>query len=124
MSLGVLIVLGYILFFAIFGAAALVYRAGVRNVAWSAATFDGKHRLLSDLSRLRYTWIAISNVPVTLVTLGLMRPWAAVRMARYVNEHTGVRFDGNVGEIFAAIAQEGSAVGAEFMDIEGFDFGF
>ncbi|MEJ6847036.1 YjgN family protein [Sinorhizobium fredii] len=124
MSLGVLIVLGYILFFAIFGAAALVYRAGVRNVAWSAATFDGKHRLLSDLSRLRYTWIAISNVLVTLVTLGLMRPWAAVRMARYVNEHTGVRFDGNVGEIFAAIAQEGSAVGAEFMDIEGFDFGF
>ncbi|AUX75329.1 YjgN family protein [Sinorhizobium fredii] len=124
MSLVTLMVLGYILFFAIFGVAALVYRAGVRNVAWSATTFDGKHRLLSDLSRLRYTWIAISNVVVTLLTLGLMRPWAAVRMARYVNEHTGVRFEGNVGEIFSAIAQEGSAVGAEFMDIEGFDFGF
>jgi len=123
-SIVVLVVLGYFLFFAIFGVAALVYRAGVRNVAWSAATFDGKHRLLSDLSRLRYTWIAISNVVVTLVTLGLMRPWAAVRMARYVNEQTGVRFDGNVGEIFSAIAQEGSAVGSEFMDIEGFDFGF
>ncbi|AFL48975.1 uncharacterized membrane protein YjgN (DUF898 family) [Sinorhizobium fredii] len=124
LSLAVLAVLGYVLILSIFGVAALVYRAGVRNVAWSATTFDGRHRLLSDLSRLRYTWIAISNFVVTLVTIGLMRPWAAVRMARYVNEHTGVRFDGNVGEIFSAIAQEGSAVGAEFMDIEGFDFGF
>jgi uncharacterized membrane protein YjgN (DUF898 family) len=123
-SLGLLIALGYVLILAIFGTAALIYRAGVRNVAWSATTFDGKHRLLSDLSRLRYTWIAVSNFVVTLVTLGLMRPWAAVRMATYVNEHTGIRFDGNVGEIFSAIAQEGSAVGAEFMDIEGFDFGF
>ncbi|WP_034882807.1 uncharacterized membrane protein YjgN (DUF898 family) [Ensifer sp. WSM1721] len=123
-SLTLLIVIGYVLVFAIFGVAALIYRAGVRNVAWSAATLDGKHRLLSDLSRLRYTSIAVSNLLLTLVTLGLMRPWAAVRMVRYVNEHTGVRFEGNVGEIFSAIAQEGSAVGAEFMDIEGFDFGF
>ncbi|WEX88054.1 YjgN family protein [Sinorhizobium garamanticum] len=123
-SLTLLIVLGYVLILSIFGVAGLVYRAGVRNVAWSATTFDGRHRLLSDLSRLRYTWIAVSNFVVTLVTLGLMRPWAAVRMARYVNEHTAVRFDGNVGEILSAIEAEGSAVGAEFMDIEGFDFGF
>lgn len=124
MSSGLLIIFGYVLVLAIFGIAALVYRAGVRNVAWSATTFDGRHRLLSDLSRRRYTWIAVSNVALTLVTLGLMRPWAAVRMARYVYEHTGVRFDGSVGEVFSAITQEGSAVGAEFMDIEGFDFGF
>ncbi len=78
LSLAVLAVLGYVLILSIFGVAALVYRAGVRNVAWSATTFDGRHRLLSDLSRLRYTWIAISNFVVTLVTIGLMRPWAAV----------------------------------------------
>lgn len=120
----VLIALGYVLVLAIFGVAALIYGAGVRNVAWSAATFDGRHRLLSDLSRLRYTGIALSNFVVTIVTLGLMRPWAAVRMARYVNEHTGIRFEGDAGEIFSQIDQEGSAVGAEFMDIEGFDFGF
>ncbi|MBP1886012.1 uncharacterized membrane protein YjgN (DUF898 family) [Ensifer mexicanus] len=123
-SIGALTVLIYVLMFAVFGTASLFYRAGVRNVAWSATIFDGKHRLLSDLSRFRYTWIAVSNFVVTLVTLGLMRPWAAVRMATYVNEHTAVRFEGEVGEIFSAIEQEGSAVGAEFMDIEGFDFGF
>ena len=75
-----LFVIGYIAFFSIFGVATLFYRAGVRNVAWSATTFDGKHQLTSDLSRGRYAWIAITNVIVTLFTLGLMRPWAAVRM--------------------------------------------
>lgn len=117
-------VIGYVLFFATFGVAGLFYRAGVRNIVWSATVFDGQHRLLSDVSRRRYTWIAISNVLVTILTLGLMRPWAAVRMARYTWEHTGVTFAGDVGELFGRIEQQGSAVGSEFMDFEGFDFGF
>jgi len=117
-------IIGYLAVLLSFGIAALFYRAGVRNIAWSATLFDGKHELKSDLSRFRYVWIAVSNVIVTVLTLGLMRPWAAVRLARYVNEHTAVRFDGDVGEILAAVEQEGSAVGAEFMDFEGFDFGF
>jgi uncharacterized membrane protein YjgN (DUF898 family) len=66
----------------------------------------------------------VSNVIVTVLTFGLMRPWAAVRLARYVNEHTAIRFDSDVGEILAAVEQEGTAVGAEFMEFEGFDFGF
>lgn len=123
-SMFVLGVAGYLAVLLSFGIAALFYRAGVRNIAWSATRSDGKHELKSDLSRFRYVWIAISNVVVTVLTLGLMRPWAAVRMARYVNEHTAVRFDGDVGEVLAAAEQEGSAVGAEFMEFEGFDFGF
>ncbi|HTO29740.1 MAG TPA: YjgN family protein [Pararhizobium sp.] len=115
---------GYIAIILSFGIAALFYRAGVRNIAWSSTVFDGKHALKSDLSRFQYVWIAVSNVIVTVATLGLMRPWAAVRMARYVNAHTAIRFDGDVGEVLAAVEQEGSAVGAEFMDFEGFDFGF
>ncbi|WP_440982925.1 YjgN family protein [Shinella sumterensis] len=114
----------YIGFFVLFGVVGLFYRAAVRNIVWSATTFDGRHRLLSDMSRGRYIWIAVSNVIVTILTLGLMRPWAAVRLARYVYEHTGVTFVGDVGELFSAIEAQGSAVGAEFMDFEGFDFGF
>ena len=117
-------VIGYIVLFATFGIASLFYRAGVRNIAWSSTIFDGQHRLMSDVSRTRYTWIAISNVVVTLLTLGLMRPWAAVRMARYTWEHTGITFAGDVGELFSRIEEQGSAVGSEFMDLEGFDFGF
>lgn len=117
-------VIGYIVLFATLGIAGLFYKAGVRNIVWSATTFDGRHRLMSDVSRTRYTWIAISSVIVTILTLGLMRPWAAVRMARYNWEHTGVTFVGDVGELFSKIEEQGSAVGSEFMDFEGFDFGF
>lgn len=110
--------------FIVYGLAGLIYRAGVRNVAWSAAQFDGKHDLLSDLSRVRYAWIAISNLVVTILTIGLMRPWAAVREARYVTEHTAIRFNGDVGAVMSSIEATGSAVSAEYMDMEGFDFGF
>ncbi|MEK1928082.1 MAG: YjgN family protein [Rhizobium giardinii] len=123
-SLIVLAVVSYLAVLLSFGIAALFYRAGVRNIAWSSTVFNGRHMLKSDLSRSRYVWIAVSNVIVTVLTFGLMRPWAAVRLARYVNEHTAIRFDGDVGEILAAVEQEGTAVGAEFMEFEGFDFGF
>ncbi|MCF3640814.1 DUF898 domain-containing protein [Rhizobium sp. TRM95111] len=117
-------VVGYIVLFAAFGIAGLFYRAGVRNIVWSSTTFDDRHRFMSDMSRMRFTWIAISNLIVTLLTLGLMRPWAAVRMARYTWQHTGVTIVGDIGALIGQIEQQGSAVGSEFMDIEGFDFGF
>jgi uncharacterized membrane protein YjgN (DUF898 family) len=113
-----------IVVFLLYGVAALFYRAGVRNVVWSAAELDGRHHLISDISRFRYAWIAISNVVVTVFTLGLMRPWAAVRMARYVCEHTGIRINGDPGEILSSIETSGAAISAEYMDMEGFDFGF
>ena len=90
----------------------------------NSSLFDGVHPLYSDLSRGRYFWIVISNFVVTVLTLGLMRPWAAVREARYVAEHSGVIPRGDVGEIMASIRASGNAVSAEYMDMEGMDFGF
>ena len=76
------------------------------------------------MPRWTYAWVMISNLVVTIVTLGLMRPWAAVRLARFHADYTAIVFDGDVGEIFSDIKDSGSAVGSEFMDIEGIDFGF
>ncbi len=110
--------------FLLFGIAAIVYRVGVRNVVMNATTLDTRHRLFSDLGRLRYFWILVSNLVVSVVTLGLMRPWAAVREHRYVVTHSGIVVDGELGEVVASIQQSGSAVTAEYLDLEGFDFGF
>jgi len=108
----------------VFIVAGIVYQVVVRNVVMNSTRFDGIHPLYSDLSRGRYFWIVISNFVVTLLTLGLMRPWAAVREARYVAEHSGVIPAGDVGEIMASIQASGTAVSAEYMDMEGMDFGF
>ncbi|WP_454744630.1 YjgN family protein [Ciceribacter selenitireducens] len=108
----------------VYAIAAVLYRVGVRNVVMNATLLDGRHRLFSDMGRLRYLWIVVSNLLVTVLTLGLMRPWAAVREQRYVVGHSGMIIDGDIGDVVASIEASGSAVTAEYLDMEGFDFGF
>lgn len=110
--------------FVVYGLASIVYRAGVRNVVVASMLLDGKHELYSAIQRRRYLWIVISNLIVTVFTLGLMRPWAAVREARYTVERTAIRFNGDVGEVLSSMEATGAAVSAEYMDMEGFEFGF
>jgi uncharacterized membrane protein YjgN (DUF898 family) len=108
----------------VFVVAGFIYGVMVRNVVLNSTIFDEAHPLYSDLSRGRFFWIYISNFVITLVTLGLMRPWAACREARYMAEHTGIIPKGAIGEIMASIQASGSAISAEYMDMEGMDFGF
>ncbi|RCW27344.1 uncharacterized membrane protein YjgN (DUF898 family) [Ciceribacter lividus] len=111
-------------FLLVYSIAAVLYRVGVRNVVMNAMLLDGRHRLSSDMGRVRYLWIVVSNLLVTMLTLGLMRPWAAVRERRYVVGHSGMIIDGDLGDVKASIEASGSAVTAEYLDMEGFDFGF
>jgi Predicted membrane protein len=108
----------------LYWSASIIYRIGVRNVVMNASLLDGRHRLFSDMGRRRYFWIVVSNLFVTVLTLGLMRPWAAVRERRYSVEHSGIAFDGDIGEVLASMEATGSAATAEYLDMEGFDFGF
>lgn len=102
----------------------VLYGAAVRNVVLNSTLFDGKHPLHSDISPFRYFWIVLSNTVVTLATIGLMRPWAAVREHRYLTSHTGLRATEEIGTVMASIQASGSAFSAEYMDLEGMDFGF
>lgn len=104
--------------------AGFIYGVVVRNVVLNSTRFDSVHPLFSDLSRGRYFWIVLSNFVITVLTLGLMRPWAAVREARYAAAHTGITPQGEIGEIIASIQASGSAISAEYTDMEGMDFGF
>lgn len=104
--------------------AGLFYSAGVRNVVFRATRFDGRHGLMSAIGRRRYAWIAVSNLLVTILTVGLMRPWAAVRMARYVWSHTAMEVEGDLGSYVSQLKDETGVVGAEFMDFDGIEIGF
>ena len=106
------------------GIAVLFYRAGTRNVAFNATLIDGRHRLVSNVGRRRYTWISVTNVLATFASLGLARPWAAIRMARYMAATTALSVSGPLDDFISAAQQEGGAVGSEYMDMEGLDFGF
>ena len=111
-------------FFLLFILVGLLYSAGARNVALSETVIDGQHLLASHVGRWRYAWIAISNFFATLFTLGLARPWAAVRMARYLAGATALYSAGSLDDFFSTVKDSEGVVGAEYMDIEGLDFGF
>lgn len=114
----------FIPFFLLFSIAGLLYRAGVRNVALNETVIDSRHLMASNIHRGRYTWIAVTNFLATIFTLGLARPWAAVRMANYLAICTAVHATGSFDDYLGEITDAGAAVGSEFMDVEGIDFGF
>jgi uncharacterized membrane protein YjgN (DUF898 family) len=111
-------------FFLVYALAGLFYRAGVRNLVLNATQIDGGHQLGSDLPRLQYVWVVVSNFFATILTLGLLRPWAAVRLARFEAEHTSVAINGEIGDVFSEIKSSESAFGGEYMDVEGVEIGF
>jgi len=115
---------GFVPFIILYAIAGTLYAAGTRNVAFNETIIDGRHMLASWIGRWRYAWISISNIVATIFTLGLARPWAAIRMAKYLALVTALDATGSLEEYFGAVRTEGSAIGAEFMDVEGFDVGF
>lgn len=103
--------------------AAPFYRAGVRNALYGATRLDPGHQPISRLNRVRVVWIAITNVLVTVLTLGLMRPWAAIRTWNYTVTSSALVVQGSLDGIVAAAASDGSVVGAEYVDLGGVDLG-
>lgn len=99
------------------------YSAGARNITFNSSTLDGTHSFISTLGRWRYAWILISNLLVSLVSLGLMMPWAAVRTWRYLAENTKFIAAGSMDHFIDTTAPEGNVGASEFFDIEGVDFG-
>jgi uncharacterized membrane protein YjgN (DUF898 family) len=99
------------------------YAAGVRNIAYNSTTLEGGHYLASSVGRGRYVWIMVTNFLATIFTLGLLRPWAAVRTWRYIADSTHFAINGTLDSIIDEAQSEGSVTTAEFLDIEGIDFG-
>ncbi|MEM9032112.1 MAG: YjgN family protein [Pseudomonadota bacterium] len=103
--------------------AATIYTAMVRNVSLSNLELEGGHAFHSNVSPGRLIWITVSNALITAVSLGLMLPWAQVRVARYLATHTillpGPSLDNFLGQIEA----ESTALGDAYTDLEGFEVG-
>jgi uncharacterized membrane protein YjgN (DUF898 family) len=103
--------------------AGIFYNAGTRNVALSTLIFDRRHQLRSDLGRLAMIWIGISNFLAIILTLGLAWPWASVRRWRYQVDHLALMGQGPLDNISGMSGAGGEVTAAEFVDLEGFDFG-
>ncbi len=113
----------YAFIFIAFFPAATIYQAFIRNTIFNNSTLDGKHKFHSDVKPLQLVWIVISNAIVVIFTLGLMLPWAQIRLARYNAEHTQLLPGGSLDEFVGQIEAQAGALGDAYTDLEGVDVG-
>jgi uncharacterized membrane protein YjgN (DUF898 family) len=113
----------YLVFFLGFIPAGVIYQAFTRNVIYNGTTLEGGHRLRSNVSAPQLFWIAVSNLVVVVCTLGLMLPWAQIRITRYLANHTGVELGSSVDDFIGVQQDATSALGDAYADIEGIDVG-
>ncbi|MEM1376406.1 MAG: YjgN family protein [Pseudomonadota bacterium] len=113
----------YLVIFILFGSISMIYAAGVRNVAFNATLIDKRHDLQSNIGRWQYVWVMVTNFIVTVLSFGLMRPWAAVRHAKFLAAGTALNVQGNLASYTDQLRDAQSSIGAEYIDIEGVELG-
>ncbi len=99
------------------------YAALARNIIVNGLTLTGGHRFQSTLSGTRYAWIVLTNLVAIVVSLGLLAPWAAVRLWRYQVDCLAATPGGPLDQFVDDQRQGGTAFGQEYADIEGLDIG-
>ena len=102
---------------------ATIYSAFVRNTIYAGTRMEGGHRFVSNISPLTLVGIAITNIVAIVLSLGMLVPWARIRVARYLAAHTWVVPDGSLDEFVGAAGRRQSAIGDAFADVGGFDVG-
>ncbi len=106
----------FVMFIGIFFITALI-----TNYCWNNMTFDKYARFQCTLHPLKYAWIQISNVFLSALTLGLLIPWASVRMYRYRMECMQVELHPEVAQLIAEKQDEDDGAFGD-MAADEFDF--
>lgn len=97
------------------------YRAHRTNLVFSHIELH-ESRLYSRLGAWRTGWIYFSNAIAMLFSLGMLIPWARIRMARYVADCTQLESE-ELATVAAVPEPERSALGEELSGAFGVDIG-
>jgi len=96
----------------------------MRNEVLNQLVMADAHRLRSTLSPWKVIWILLSNAVVVAFTLGLMLPWAKVRMSRYVCDNVTLLAHEDALDAFVnSNSRPPSSAGGEFSAMEGLSAG-
>jgi uncharacterized membrane protein YjgN (DUF898 family) len=115
---GVVVVVGTVYIMYLLAGPYMVVR--VSNLAWSNTTFPGV-RIRSSLPARAFMKLQTRNVLLTLLTLGLYRPFAVVSVYRFRLAHVAIEVDGDIEAFATHIAKRGGAAGDGAADGFGID---
>ncbi len=99
----------------------LVYAAFLRNAIYAGTTLENGHSFHSAISPARYVWIAVSNAVAVVCSVGMLLPWARIRMLRYLCSRTWLIPCGSLDDIIGEARARETAVGDAWMDLDGID---
>lgn len=108
----------YAVYFVVFAFLA----AALANLVYNSIDI-GPHRLRSTLRGSRLLWIYFSNTVAILASVGMLIPWAMVRLARYRAANLFVVADGDLGAFAGEAQGEISAIAAEIDNVFDIDIG-
>lgn len=98
-----------------------IYTATLNTVFNHA--FTGQQRFSSKLKTRRMFWIYLSNFVAVLLTVGLLIPWAKIRIARYRLENLALETEGSLDSFIAGEQERVKATGEEFAEVFDVDLG-
>ncbi len=98
------------------------YRTMCRNIVVRSMELGDAVRFNSSLKPYMVVWIQLSNFFVSVVSLGLLIPWAQVRIYRYLCNNTSYAFIRSADEFIDEEQRKMSSFGEEFAELEGVDF--
>ena len=113
---GIVILVGYVPSFA-------YLQSRLTNYTLSN-TAIGNNRLSCELSASDLTWIYLTNLLAIVISVGLLMPWATVRIARYQIERTSLTIPESLDDFIGDSVSARSATAEEFADLFDFDVGF
>jgi uncharacterized membrane protein YjgN (DUF898 family) len=112
--------LGYMV---VFVAVQAFFTTRIQNTVWSATTLES-HRLVMRLRPTRVFVIMFTNLLATIATIGLYRPFAQVRLARYYADSFVLVPHGPLEALLPDESRDVNAIGEEAAELFDFDFSF
>ena len=81
-------------------------------------------RFRSNVSGIGLAWIILSNLVLSVVTLGLLMPWAQVRQYRYLTSNTEIRPIADMQSFVDRHSRAGSSIGDAVGEAGGLEINF
>lgn len=93
----------------------------VHQAIWGKLTLGDNRFVLVNFSPLKFAFISLTNVIATILSVGLLHPWAAVRMHRYKTETLALSVVDDFDALTTPSADNVSPLAEEISDVFDFD---
>lgn len=97
-----------------------VFDALITNLVWSNTRL-GDHRIECNIAPLGLMWIGLSNLVLVVISLGMLIPWATVRVTRFKLNAMRLIPASDLQEFVAAEPEDIGAAGTEVASAFDFD---